>query len=351
MQFYIDIDEGSFIAGWLAPDNPGIIPKVKVVCPDREELIIEASVIRADIKDAGLHNTGQVGFQVDTSLVPDLANQPDIEILDAATDIQIYHRNDTDRHVQTKLVYFDASLMPQNKIYRTLNSRFAMNYNFVERHAFDTMACLINAGYMQSVILTGRPYLSRYIGHFKNKGFFTSVLVSHPIEELAERILFIQLLGKSNAAHLLPTFMTGFEALTDFAINLDIENEKALNTAFRSAKPEVKAALSNPMVRIMGCQPGEEPERRHLGLALDNLSTVDAVGMRERFSEFKGLLAGLLGADVLGEHMMAVSPAVTDLADRLAGIGAVSNLLEYDLVLHSYVEDAIENALTEETAE
>ena len=348
MQFYIDSDEQTLIAGWLAPDNPGVIPKIKIVCPDREDIFVEASVIRADIKDAGLHNTGQVGFQIDTSIVPDLADQHDIEILDAATNIQIYHRNDPAQHIQTKLVYVDASLMPQNKIYRTLNSRFAMNYNFIERHAFDTMACLINAGYMKSVILTGRPYLSRYIGHFKNKGFFTSVLVSHPIEELAERILFIQLLGKSNAAHLLPTFMTGFEALTEFAIGLDIENEKTLNTAFRTAKPEVKSALSNPMVRVMGCQPGEDPERRHLGLALDNLSTVDAVGLRERFSDYKSLLAGLLGADVLGDHIMTASPAVAEFADRLAGVGAVRNLLEYDLVLHSYVEDAIENPVTED---
>ena len=350
MQFYIDQDSGSAIMGWLAPDNPGIIPKVRVLVPGREDIIIEAHVMRLDIRDVGLHSTGQVGFTVDETTVPDLSNQPDIEITDLATGIQIYRRNDPARYIQSKLVYFDVSLMPQNRVYKALNSRFAMSYNFVEKHAFDTMACLINGAYIHSAVLTGRPYLSRYIGHFKNKGFFTSVLVGHPIDELAERLLFIQLLGRSNAAHLLPTFTNGFEALVDFAISLDLEDEKALNTAFRTAKPEVRSAISNPMVRIMGCQPGEEPDRRHLGLALDNLSSVDAVGLRSRFDEYKSLLAGLFGADVLGDGDITISPAVDALADRLSRIGTVNNLLEYDLVLHSYVEDAIEAAANPEEA-
>ena len=344
MQFYVDADTGDTIGGWLAPDNPSLIPRIRILIPGRDDIEIETAMIRPDIKDAGLHSTGQVGFYIDATIVPGLMTQRDIEIIDAASGIQIYRRNDPERYVQAKVVYADVSLMPQNRVYKTLNSKFAMSYNFIEKHAFDTMACLINAGYIKSTVLTGRPYLSRYVGHFKNKDFFTAVLVGHPIEELAERLLFIQLLGKSNAAHLLPTFTTGVEALVDFAAGLDLEDDKALNLAFRSVNDGVRSALTNPMVRVMGCQPGEEPDRRHLGLALDNLSSVDAVGLRSRFGEFKAILAGLLGADILGDGGIEISPAVDALADRLSRIGAVNNLVEYDLVLHSYVEDAIDTA-------
>ena len=348
MHFHIDIDAGDQISGWMAPDNPSHIPVIRVIVPGRETVESEASVMRPDIREAGLHMTGQVGFIVNDDLVPSLADQKEIEILDAATNIQIYRRNDPEHHIQNKMVYINASLMPQNKIYRLLNSRFAMNYNFVERHAFDTMACFINSVYIKSVVLTGRPYLSRYIGHFKNKGFFTSVLIGHPLDELAERLMFIQMIGNSQAAHLLPTFTIGFEPLVDFAMSLNFDDRKSMNSAFRTAKPEIRKALSNPLVRVLGCQPGEEPEGRHLGPALDNLSSVDAVGLREQFGEFKNLLNGLMGADVLGDSTVEVSPAVSSLADTLADIGTVNNLLEFDLVLHSYVEDAIHEALQEE---
>ena len=345
MRFYVDFDAGSSIEGWLAPDNPGVTPRIRISAPDFDVVEISCSRMRHDIKDAGLHGTGQVGFFLDDSIVPDLAHQMEIEIVDAATGMQIYRRNDVDRNIQRKVVYVDSSMMPQNKVLRQINSAFAMNYNFVEKHPFDTMACLINSIYMHSLVLTGRPYLARYAPHFKDTGFFTSVLLNHPLEELAERILFVQLLAKSNAAHLLATFTTGVEALVPFIQSLDLENDKALALAFRNVKDETRAALSNPMTRIMGCNANEQAERRHLNLALDNLSGVDIVGLRSEFETFREILSALLGRDIVGDGHIGVSPAVEALAARLSRIGSVKNLLEFDLALYSYAEDAIRDGL------
>ena len=345
MRFYVDSDAGSSIEGWLAPDNPGVTPLIRISVPGVDVIEISCSRIRHDIKDAGLHGSGQVGFFLDDSIVPDITNQSELEIVDAATGILIYRRNDISRHIQRKVVYVDSSIMPQNKVLRRLNSAFAMNYNFVEQYPFDTMACLINSIYMQSLVLTGRPYLARYAPHFKDSGFFTSVILNHPLEELAERILFIQLLGKSDAAHLLPTFTIGIEALVPFIQSLDLENDKALALAFKGVKDDARAALSNPMTRIMGCNAGEEAERRHLNLALDNLSAIDIVGLRSQFKTFRDILSVLLGGDIVGDGYIGISSTVEALASRLSRIGSVKNLLEFDLALYSYAEDAVQEGL------
>ena len=348
MQFYIDADHGTSIHGWVAPDNPGLIPTIRIIVPGQADVEVLATETRPDLKDAGLHGSGLVGFIVHAGHVEDLAQRGDLEIIDAETGTQIYRRNDVTRHLQRKVVYVDISLMPQNAVYHHLNSKFAMHYNFVERYPYDTMGCFINREFIRSVVLTGRPYLSRYAPQFKNKDFFMSVLVGDPYEELAERLMFMQMLGRSNAAHLLPTFSTGVEPLIDFTSALDLDDDKALTAALRSASDPVKKALTSPMVRVMGGAAGEEVERRHLSMALDNLSNVEVVGLKNRFAEFRAIIAGLLGTDIIGDGYTMVSPAVSALADRLSRLSPVNNLLELDLVFYSYVEDAIGSGLSAE---
>ena len=345
MQFYIEADHGTSIHGWLASDNPSDVPTVRVLIPNRDPIDIEASEMRIDIREAGLHGTGLVGFVIHGDHIEDLIELKDFEIVDAHSGIQVYRRTIAVKHLRQKFFCLDVSLMPQNKMYKNINLNFAMNYNFIEKYAFDTMTCLINRSFSPSVVLTGRPYLARYISHLKNSNFFTSALIADPIEELAERLLFIRLLGNSNAAHLTSTFTTGVEALVPFANSLNLDDEKAMNLAFRRASDEVKAALTSPMVRAIGCQPGEEPEHRHLSQALDNLSILDAVGSKSRFQDYRALLSGLLERDILGESYSGVSQAVQDLALRLSNISSVNNLLELDLAFYSYVDDAIDAGL------
>ena len=347
MQFFVDADHGSWIDGWLAPDNPGVEPRVRIIVPGREDVVVEANVMRADVVEVGLHGSGRVGFIIDDTIVEDLAQQSDVKIVDFDSGVPIFRRNVPDLYLQKKLFYVDPSLMPQNSIYKSINANFCLQYNFVEKFAFDTMSCLINREHSASIVLTGRPYLSRYAAHFKNKGFFTAAVFGDPLEELAERLLFVQLLSKSSASHLLPNFVTGVEALVDFVADLNLNDDKALAAAFRSSSEKVRTAISNPITKVMGGNPNEDVERRHVGIALDNLSSIDVVGLKSRFDDFRTILAGRLGADVLSDYA-GVSAAVDDLTNRMARIPIVKNFLELDLALYSYAEEAVETGLMTE---
>ena len=65
MQFHIDQDTGTAIAGWLVPDNPAFTPEIVISVPGQDERKLEANVLRTDLKDIGLHATGMAGFLVD----------------------------------------------------------------------------------------------------------------------------------------------------------------------------------------------------------------------------------------------------------------------------------------------
>ena len=345
MQFYIDADFGTEIYGWIAPDNPSVIPTIRVQVSGLDVAEVQASVLRTEIRDAGMHATGMVGFTISEIHIPNITTRPDIKLYDAQTGLQIYSRNDESKHIQKKIMYYDFSLMPQSKILKHMGFKFTTLHTCVEKHPFETMTSIINSDYNKSIVLHGRPYLNRYIPYLKDKNYFISVIINDPLEDLAERILFIQMIAKSRASHLLPEFTSGVGALVDFFKTLNLENENSISAAFRAVNPQTRTALTSPMVRVLACNTTEDPEHRHLSIALDQLSGADLVGSKIDFSTFRSLLAGMIGADIVGDGYVDLSTPVQELAEKLACIPIVKNFLELDLALYSYVEESLSKGL------
>jgi hypothetical protein len=114
---------------------------------------------------------------------------------------------------------------------------------------------------------------------------------------------------------------------------------------FRAATPEQRDAMASPMTRVFGCGVDERPEHRHVSTALDNLGSVDVVGVRSRFGDFRALLSNVLDADIIGQDELEIFDKVREARDTLAQIGIVSDLLENDLNLYSYASEAVKTGL------
>ncbi|MBV9065367.1 MAG: hypothetical protein JO004_06320 [Methylobacteriaceae bacterium] len=346
MLFNIDADEGSRIVLWLVPDNPGVTPSVVVLIPDREEIRISATVLRTDVVELGFHHaSGMIGFIIDESIVPNLPEVQEIEILEGEGRIPIYRRYQISRHLEKKLCYFDLSVMPQRRLMQRLSGHFALTYNYAQRYPLETMMMIVNNMHAQSVLITGRPNFIRNYGLLRNAGYIITALLRDPYEELAERLIFINLLATSKAAHLLPQFVSDIPTLVDFARDISFADLKALTMKFRTATPEQREAMTSPMTRVFGCGIDERPEHRHVSTALDNLGTADVVGVRNRFGDFRTVLTNVLGADVIGQDELEMFDKVRDARELLAQIGVVSDLLENDLNLYSYASEAVKTGL------
>jgi hypothetical protein len=345
MMFTVDSDTGDAIVGWVVPDNPNETPTLTVYLPDRDPIDIVATIARPDILDLGMHNTGMVGFLVGESLIPTLRDEIGLELRDTLSKTLIYKRFNPDRHLVKKLMYFDASVVPQRKCYRHINSNFAMNFNVAHSYPYETLDVIMRIYYSKSIFVAGRPYYLRYANSLKDKNFCVIALLRNPFEDLAERLLFLNLLARSRDAGELSAYAAGLMPLTDFASAFPFNDARGMDRAFRQAPKEIRNLLNDPLTRMLACNIDEPPKRNHVTLALDNLAGMNAVGTHDRFPDFKLMVAGVVGADIFQDSAPETFQTVKDLAGSLAKLGSVQNLLENDLALYSYVSEALENGL------
>jgi hypothetical protein len=349
MFFNIDVDDNNSIRGWLAPDNPSATPKIGIIIPGRPEIEIEANVLRSDILDLGLHATGQVGFVVDVSLVPDIASLDEIQLVDAVTRTPIFRRFRSDRHLERKFFLFDSTVAPKWRVINSISNRFALNYLMSEKYPLETMIVLIHNAAAKSIFFCGRPNFNRYASYLESSNYFRAALLRDPMEELAERLLFLSLLQRSERSNSLTDFTTGLLPLVEFSRDLRFSDPKELLAAFRNSSDDVRQAIMSPMVRMFGCNVDELPGHRNVSLALDHLATLDVVGTLSHYDAFKVMLEHSLGAELLGDERPEQYASVTRLAEHLSQIGIVADLLADDLALYSYVEEAVRKGLRGDT--
>jgi hypothetical protein len=346
MNFTVDVDSGSDIAGWLTPDNPSATPSFVILVPGREDVEFRANVDRQDLLELGMHATGHCGFHISEELVPDLGKLPDVEILDAETRISIYRRFQPDFEIDRKIFFFDCSVIPQRHLLSQIKSKFSLSYFNMERHGLETIGAMILNPGNRSIFSSGRINMMRYDHLLRQRDYLRVALLREPHEELAERLYFFNFLAREGEAENYAGFTTGVKGLIEFARDLPFNDARALTGAFRASSEQHRRELMSPMTKVFGCDVDEPPKHANVSRALDNLAQFDVVGTRERFPLFKELLAGVVGQNFLADQEPVVFQSVKTLATILAKIGVVNDLLADDLALYSYVEDAIDEGLT-----
>ena len=147
MQFHIDQDIGTAIAGWCLPDNPSVVPRISISIPGKQKIEMTANVFRSDIKNLGQHSTGMVGFVIDETIVPELGIVKEIEISDSETQLVIYRRINSALPVNRKLFRLEVQVMPKIRLEEIFTSHFNLYYQAVERYPFDTLFAILNNQY------------------------------------------------------------------------------------------------------------------------------------------------------------------------------------------------------------
>lgn len=346
MQFHIDADNGTSIAGWLAPDNPAVIPRLAISSPDHhKEVELEANVLRADLKELGLHGTGMAGFVIDDRVLPGLETLEDVEIRDAATRLLIYRRHRDSLHQPRKLFFYSLHAMPQTRLEERASQHFAQGYVAVERHSFDTLFSVINNQFAKSIFVSGRPRLLRYDQLLRDRDFLIVTLLRDPYEELAERLLFVRYASADNSPAFATQYMAGLEPLVDLVKTIDFGDKASIAGAFKSLTDSQREALSNPYVRGLACSLDDIPNRKHVSIALDKLAEMDLVGLASRFEEFKSMLGEIVGVDMLGDTELSQVSWVPKTAAHLKQIDAVKYLLALDIELFSQAHAAVSKVL------
>lgn len=345
MFFAIDKDSGDSIVGWLVLDNPSKSGRVLVRSGGRSRIVV-ADSLRSDVRELGIHTTGEVGFFVDESVFPGVADAKELELYDAESMLQIYGRVRPQSHIEKKLFLFDTGYMPQPRMDASIARHFAIRYLNANRISLETMLVLINNKPASSLFLSGRLNMVRYAQALEENEFVTAALLRDPFENLAERLLLLGLVQRSGGdAKPLDGRLAGSECLLPFVKDLAFGDSKAVLAAFRRTTPEQREAMRDPIVRALACNVDEAPTRNHVSIALDHLARMNVVGLWDRFDSFRALLAAALGADALGTEQPDRPAPFTLFAQSLADIGLAGDLLQHDLAFYSFAKKAVVDVL------
>jgi hypothetical protein len=305
------------------------------------ELVVEANVMRPGIRDMGLHETGQVGFAIGADLVPEIADLDELSLLEFESRLPIFHRNRTHPGLEHKLCVFDTAVMANSFFHGDVSAHFNLAYFTTESIPLETMMFIVNNKFTNSIFMHGRPSVFRYNEMLDEAGFKKAALLTDPFVDLAARLMCLNIISREPDHDLKSEGLHGLECLLPLASTLPFDNPKAMAGAFRDATPQQIQALSNPMTRLFACEPNEEALHRHVSLALESLSTMDLVGTRGRFDIFSKTLHGLLGENIFdGQSFVTLKP-VLDVAKSLSQIKMLNELLENDVILYSWAEQAV----------
>lgn len=326
MRFNVDSDEGSVLRLWLTPDNPSDVPVLSVWSEGAMLAEMPANTLRPDVRDHGLHVTGEVGFTFDEATLPGITNLAALELREVSSGIPVYARFRPNRHQRRKiLVWSRSSLMSVDDWVD--RAQFSLIYPDIDTLPLETLGAVLDNGRAQSMVVIGRPNLLRFSDLLDRQGFDVNFVLTDPYVDLAERLLRL----RARALDAEPALKRMLDSLQ----SSNLEDHRSLVRFFRTMERHETFVLRSPVVRALTKAPEEDVRRQDVTVALKVLARHRLVCTEQSLHLFART----------APQPPAPDPDVLRLADRLRQIEAVSDLLNEDIALYRYVGQAVAVAL------
>lgn len=343
MLFNVESDTGSQLTGYFVPDSFSAQPRITARRRDAELLTLEASEIRESLVVAGRHATGKCGFTIDETHIPGLAGIADLELVEAETGILIYRRRPNGTFLNLNVFRLETHLLPLWQLDDSLDNKFRYWYKGIDRYGRETSTQVFCLNNCISLYASGRLLYKNYEFYLTN-GPLTFALLRDPYNELAERLLLLNMIGEGGEQILGARDALIFEEAIAFAAELRIFDENELRRFFRRLPNSVISTLSNPLVRQLTANtPDEMPSVGSVAAALDTLSEFSVIGLRSDVGHFLAAIADLVGIESTDLPALDEYLRVRQLGEKLREIRLIENFLEKDLELYHQTATACAN--------
>jgi hypothetical protein len=334
MLFNVETDTGSQLTGYFVPDSFSGQPRITVRRRGADLLTLEASEVRASLVVAGRHATGKCGFTIDETHIPGLADLEDLELFDVETGVVIYRRRPTGTVLNLNIFRLETHLLPLWRLDDSLNYKFKHWYQGIDRYGRETSTQVFCLNNCISLYVSGRLLYQNY-EFYLEKGLTTVALIRDPYDELAERLLLLNMIGDRGEQLLGARDALTFEETIAYAAELQTFEENELRRFFRRLPNSVMSNLSNPLVRqLTSNTPDQMPNLGSVAAALDALSCFKIVGLRSDVDHFLAAIADLVGIEAADLPAFDEYSRVGEVGEKLRKIRLIESLLEKDLELY-----------------
>lgn len=335
MRFHVDSDEGEVIRLWVTLDNPSDIPSVSLVSGTRKICSLSANTLRPDLRDLDMHTTGECGFHIDKSVVPELdANLP-IEIVEMSSGVQLYGRYKPIKHVRKRMLIWGRGSEVLRRNPSKMLSRFSVVCTNLDDYNLETAQSILGNDAC-SLLVIGCPNLLRLGEVIERLEFETIFVITDPYIDLSESL--IRLAEPTAGA----AVEEAYEATDREPLTIEtLHDRRKMVRYFRTLGKNEKRRTRSPVVRALTRTPDEEPRRADVPVALKMLARYNVVTTDRMLDMF---IDGIEGLSDLGSPS-SMDIDVRGIADNLRSIDSVSDLINEDLALYECVGRAVHSAL------
>lgn len=342
MRFFIDLDQGDLIRGWIVPDNPLAVSRVVVSVDGRRVAEVPAQLTDLTFKENGWHSTGQCTFQLTEAEVPGLAGLPRLDLYDADTNVLVYRRARKAGLVQQRLVLLNTSIHPETVLQAALFRHFQQCHFGLERLSDEILTSTLACRFAPSALLSGAITVPRYEGFFTPDLALSAILVHDPHVEMATRMLWLKALAEAAADPARAWRLGNRAEAALFSAEYDYTDVRSLKRYFRMLPEPAYHLLYNPLTRQLGTRlPDDRLNPGNSIVAIEILARVGVVGHRSYFEAFASTLFDHLG---LNEPLPVPSPIPAEalaLAERLRTVRAVDDMLVFDIAMSDAVTGSL----------
>jgi hypothetical protein len=340
LYFGLQSDTGSVICCYATADGFTETLTLDIFVNGHFVNSIIPTVTIPELVHAGRHATGECGYVIDDSIVPELASITDISVFEQTSGLLVYRRKQA-KHLQGQKIFrLETQLLPLSAYDTVMSDMFQYAYRNVHLLPRESIEQICVLPMSNSIYSSGRIHIREHEYALRNSEFKITIIVREPFFELAERLMifkrggdFYNLLFSSREQHAL-------KPVTTAIVDMDIEDTKALSKWLQGLSAKDIHPLRNPLTRMLACSsPNDDVSPSSVGLALDVLSTFDFVGLRNDIAPWNAFMEERLGLPNGELPIPDESPKLATFAARLRNDKSIKRLLEHDLELYRTLSD------------
>ena len=338
MLFSVTNDTGSRIEAYSIPDHYSGQSNLSLFSGGELLTTVEPNVHNPHAMER--HETGQVGFAIDESMVPGLAAIDDLEIRDADTGVLIYRR--TSAPVSPHAFFrLETQMFPLWRIDQALKPHFRFWWDRIDKYSAETATQILHYYPFGSTYASGRLLYRNYEYCIYSRQK-SAIMMQEPFEEMAERLLLFKRLGSDVNRLLNERDAMIFAPILEVAQSLDSFDEAELRRVLGKADVKTLNLLSNPVARqLTAASPSDPAPADAVSKSLKLLSEFDVVGTRDYAHLFTEAIAELLDVNPMELPRLDRTPKLRKIAASLRAVGWIDALIEADLELYHHIQAAL----------
>lgn len=341
MLFNIEFDAGDAIEGYVIPDGFSEQPSILVSDHDGPVARVACNQLREAVIGSGRHGSGMVGFRLDATVVPGLAERETLAIHDAKTGLLIYRRVAAHSRKNLKIVRLETQMIPSLRLDRYCSEGFQFELFSAERFGHETTLQAFHLQALDSVFISGRLLMKNY-EVFLDRGFRAVALLTNPYYEMAGRLFLLKKMSTTHVPFLGDRDRLILAPAVEYFADVELSSTSSLGIALKKAPTKVREVLVSPLTRQLVCTtPEQSTARADIAAAIDLLSRFTVIGHDSDLAHYQLALAELFDRPVDQFPLPPKHMALQELATKLSGLPIAEALVEHDLILDHYVRQAL----------